>query len=594
MNPRHKNPSRQDRAAHAPYNFVPLPEKIVLAEPVLPQDQYHRDRLTGYIDCTLTTESPLYTRTALNPEFFCQWTENARKVMESSQTREEYAHFFHVDDAQRPVIPGSSLRGMVRSLVEIAGYGKMQWVTNEPLVFRAVGDTTGVGEYYRQRLLRDDGKRHYTPLMKAGYLEQQKGSWVIRPAKLINGTTFARIHKDKIPRDLPQWHGCKNARHIWVKLGQHGYQKVRGGFIHLRYTPVLEAAGAAADGLPEAVLVYSGEMSSKRREAVIFPPDPNASLIEINDDLLRVYREQISQEQKQLLGEQGALNPHQAVFYLETNGVLVFFGHAMMFRLPYKRSPFNLVPEYLHHPDIDLAEAIFGYVPEGNHEEGRAGRVFFTDARFESARDGVWFSGKPITPAILSSPKPTTFQHYLVQDKDRGHNPDDKRQLAHYTTPPEETIIRGHKLYWHRGPVELKNVQEGKPVNDWSNDTQHTQIKPVKAGVVFRFRIHFENLSKVELGALLWVLTPPGEAGKQYRHKLGMGKPLGMGSVKITPSLHLSDRLSRYSRLFDGDTWHRAERDEQDMRPFITAFEGYVLNGMDQGARAGVKSLKDP
>ena len=589
MNPKHKNPSRLERTAHAPYNFVPLPEKIVLAEPLPTQDQYYADRNTGYIECTLATESPLYTRAALNPQFFREWVDKSREMMKNAQVREQYAQCFHVDDAQRPVIPASSLRGMVRLLVEIIGYGKVHWVTKAPLVFRAVGDTTGLGEYYRQRLLRDDDKKRYTPLMKAGYLEQQKGHWFIRPAKTINGVTFARIHKDKIPSKLPIWYGCKNAWRIWVKVGQYDYQKVRGGFIHLRYVPVLQAADSTANGFQEAVLARSGAISSKRREAVIFPPDSQAPLLEISDELIGSYQEQISPEQKKLLGEHGALNPYQPIFYLVENGVLIFFGHLMMFRLPYGRTPFELVPSTLRsESSVDLAEAIFGHVPEGNRKTGQAGRVFFTDAQFESDRDGVWLSEKPITPAILGSPKPTTFQHYLTQQ-----NPDDKRQLDHYASPPPHTtVIRGHKLYWHRGAVEQGDVEEKNSV-DWSTNTQHTQIKPVKAGVTFRFKIQFENLSNVELGALLWAMTLPGETDKQYRHKLGMGKPLGMGSAKITPTLYLSNRRSRYTRLFEGETWHKADGRENNTQQFMNAFENYVLAGMDQGERGQKKSLKD-
>jgi CRISPR-associated protein (TIGR03986 family) len=160
----------------------------------------------------------------------------------------------------------------------------------------------------------------------------------------------------------------------------------------------------------------------------------------------------------------------------------------------------------------------------------------------------------------------------------------------HDSPPPHQTVIRGHKLYWHRGSGH-EDIREKDSV-DWATDSQHTQIKPVKAGVSFRSQIHFENLSKVELGALLWILAPPGETGKQYRHKLGMGKPLGMGAVKITPTLHLGDRQDRYSRLFEGDTWHRAEKIEPHIQLFIQAFEEYVLTRMDKSERVEAKSLK--
>jgi hypothetical protein len=62
MNPKHIDKVPADRRAIAPYNFVELPEKVVDAESLPDGDRYHSDRHTGKIECTLTTESPLYTR----------------------------------------------------------------------------------------------------------------------------------------------------------------------------------------------------------------------------------------------------------------------------------------------------------------------------------------------------------------------------------------------------------------------------------------------------------------------------------------------------------------------------------------------------
>lgn len=574
MNPKHKNPSRLEPTAHAPYNFVPLPEKIVLAEPLLSQDQYYADRNTGYIECTLTTESPLYTRAALNPQFFREWADKSREMMKNAQAREQYAQCFHVDDAQQPVIPASSLRGMVRSLVEIAGYGKVQWVTKAPLVFRAVADTTSLGQVYRSRM---------KPLaVRAGFLQSRGYDWQIQPALPIGGQAFARIKHRDIPKaKLMSWAGCKNAWKVHVQTTRLG----KAGMLPL----VSSVSPQPASHMQQAVLVKTGPMQGKSKDFIFGLPDEQASSVAVSDEVLRAYREQVTEDQKSLVGGKGLLQDMQPVFYLIENGNLAFFGHTMMFRLPYGHTPFDLVPSTLRsESNIDLAEAVFGYVSEGNRETVQAGRVFFTDAQFESDRDGVWLSEEPIAPAILGSPKPTTFQHYLTQQ-----GPDDKRQLDHYASPPPHTtVIRGHKLYWHRGAVERGDIEEKNSV-DWSTDTQHTQIKPVKAGVTFRFTIHFENLSNVELGALLWAMTLPGETDKQYRHKLGMGKPLGMGSVKIMPVLYLSDRQSRYTRLFEGEAWHKADRRENNTQPFLNAFENYVLAGMDQGERGQKKSLKD-
>jgi len=72
-----------------------------------------------------------------------------------------------------------------------------------------------------------------------------------------------------------------------------------------------------------------------------------------------------------------------------------------------------------------------------------------------------------------------------------------------------------------------------------------------------------------------------------------MGKPLGMGAVKITPTLHLSSRQERYGRLFSGSDWHKGEREEPDAQRFILEFERFVLDRMDRQERGQTQALKD-
>ena len=93
--------------------------------------------------------------------------------------------------------------------------------------------------------------------------------------------------------------------------------------------------------------------------------------------------------------------------------------------------------------------------------------------------------------------------------------------------------------------------------------TQHTVIYPVKKGTIFMGQIRLENLSDLELGALLSALQL--HSGK--RHQLGMGKPLGMGSVKINATLNLTKRTgehNRYASLFGKDgKFHLGTRSDE-------------------------------
>ena len=51
----------------------------------------------------------------------------------------------------------------------------------------------------------------------------------------------------------------------------------------------------------------------------------------------------------------------------------------------------------------------------------------------------------------------------------------------------------------------------------------------IKPGTTFTASLYVQNLQPAEVGALLWLLTRPDD---QY-FRLGYGKPLGFGSVKI-------------------------------------------------------------
>ena len=348
-------------------------------------------------------------------------------------------------------------------------------------------------------------------------------------------------------------------------------------------------------------------MNNKHWHCAIYKPDKTAGLIPISEEHKNIYEE----DRDLTRGDDRATRPitedGTPVFYIVDNtGELIFFGSTKFFRVPYQKSPYNLLPPehryvalYNVKRDqtvefIDFAEAMFGFIREdddfaypdaapvekpkqGDKQRAYAGRVTVSDA-VSNKEVSFYANGKEITPKILSSPKPTSFQKYLEQ------NTDNPRRMQHYDST--DATLRGHKLYWHQGgdPDFVEPKPDDKP-------NVHTKMKPIARGNRFQFRIHFNALSATELGALLWVLTPPGEQNKTYAHKIGMGKALGLGSVKLTPSLHLIDRdggiseggIGRYHRLFTQDKagnvrWHEAKDDYTDLIHGVAAdFEQYML-----------------
>ena len=590
--PKHQNPS-QKRTASAPYNFVPLPEVVVTAvksaEDLPDHDRYDPDRYTGYFEVTLTTMSPVYVRCPLTRQEFDLDEQNKDRNGRPIDTQTRYTDrikntpdFFYTRDRNQPVIPGSSLRGMLRSVLEIVSYGKVPWITEKNLFFRTLDDTA-IGRYYRSRM---------TGKVETGFLKRKADGYVIKVCRMARvqrtllSNRLGDLYEGHGPNKTPRWNGQpRQWISVWVRLSNNGK------FVK----EICYNQPAERNGWQKGILVITGDVPGKKKEFVFLLPDPNAEEIPVPEKLIERFHDddQITQWQERAFPKDkpepncrdrnGMLRrnppePGDPVFFLRENGQLTFFGRAQMFRLPYTKRPIDLVPPELRRPeDIDYAEALFGFVrtreeledmkqrgvvseipPQGDKRRAYAGRVFVTDAVLEEGQTDFWLSSNPITPKILATPKPTAFQHYLTQQE-----PDDKNKLDHYDSPPpHDTVIRGHKRYWHQGlstnqglTLDQIRCQIMETSRILPNSTQHTQFRPIKPGVRFKFRIYFENLSERELGALCWTLHPLGDPRKTYCHHLGMGKPLGMGAVKLEATLYLTDRQTRYSSLFDGDNW---------------------------------------
>lgn len=657
MNQRHLKQVPDDRKAIAPYNFIELPNKIVPAQvesngKLRDNNRYYSDRHTGKIICTLKTESPLYIRCGLNPVDFATFSDLSNEDLTPEQRKKKAEFFLHPSNLN-PVLPGSSLRGMLRTLVEIISFSKIAKVSDQQkFFFRAVAAESDdpLSQIYKNKLKN----------VKAGYLVETKEGWFIRPvSQTVNGKalTFVWVQEDRGKKREPGEQDIKTiANHFnprFVTFNQTGYvpqyQEVSFETTYTKNGRIF-AKNISADREQfkyKGVLVTSGNM--KHEDNTVASPRKNHCIVlqvenknftqkitgdlSIDSSAIKNYRAALTDYQKQLPFDEkmGILKAGRPVFYCEPqNGqpIVTLFGHSPNFRIPYSpnndgqaASVVDFIPKEVGESDqIDLADAIFGFVrgkkdktardatenSKDNREQSRAGRIFVSDAQYkpdEDAKsktdeDGIWLTDDTITPKILASPKPTTFQHYLVQPENTKGV---KSELKHYGKPITKTVIRGHKLYWHKGNVSQDRIQaDATEAEIEEKRSQYTEIKPIKAGVSFEFTIHFENLTNVELGALLWILTLAGDdteklkminidGKKKYRLSLGMGKPLGMGAVAIEKyELFLDERYKkepeqRYTKLFDGDNWLTGDNRKatyKRQKHCIEKFEGYIVNNI--------------
>ncbi|MCO1575115.1 TIGR03986 family CRISPR-associated RAMP protein [Crossiella sp. SN42] len=150
------------------------------------------------------------------------------------------------------------------------------------------------------------------------------------------------------------------------------------------------------------------------------------------------------------------------------------------------------------------------------------------------------FPGGGIPLDILASPKPSQGRFYVGKNTNDLPAPLEPgtRKDKFFT---EDNLLRGRKVYPHQEKTpdywnpDDKGQEFRRPKN--KPDSQNRTITSwVKRGVTFECTLHVRNLTDVELGALLLLLTPEqyGKDGKDGLHRMGGGKPLGFGSVKLT------------------------------------------------------------
>jgi CRISPR-associated protein (TIGR03986 family) len=569
MMARHINPNDPARTATAPYNFVPLPNKIFSVEegievngkkvqPWKMHDQFVPGTQSGWIDLKITSLTPLFIRDAV-VQTDGEWDRRDTRLRPEP----------YVNKDGTPVIPGSSLRGMIRNMVEVLSFSKILSVTDEKPFFRSVSNDR-IGKVYRKKVIHGQDKP------AGGYITKVGNRWSITPVAEVLQVHHNLLSGCGIPNQEqtdqnyhPSW--FYQHKPCWVKRSTVKSDKID----HICFTERV--------GWEKARLVLTGFVINKKHEFV-FIGEETEKQIDVPESIWRRFHDssQLTQWQEKAFPknsppaggrkENGYLRDGEPVFFLvkdaeknaENPEGLVFFGRAQMFRFPYDLSPWALIPEELKNSGLDIAEVLFGMVGK----ETIKGRVFFDDAVAEGQKSD-WFEDI-IVPRILASPKVTCFQHYLTQDGTKS-----SEELTTYLVG-DKTTVRGHKHYWHRWDDnnQLDKVKETAQYNKLLNelqlpnphDSQHTLIRPVKNQVEFRGRIRFHNLSVIELGALLAALKLP----EGYAHKLGMGKPLGLGSIHIETELFVVNREKRY------ESWENHGVNAQDSHVFLDAFEKQI------------------
>lgn len=216
----------------------------------------------------------------------------------------------------------------------------------------------------------------------------------------------------------------------------------------------------------------------------------------------------------------------------------------------------QISPELLpFHKDrclVTIAEQLFGFVEQrdgdvqDHHAPARAlaSRLRFSFGILQSDQEECF--EEEVLLKVLDSPKPPSPALYFKRRNGRG------AYIAKSELNPNSHAPQGRKFYLHR------RGDTGPPWKTLAPEDalkQKSWVNPLKPGLVFYFHIDFESLSQRELGLLCYAVRPTDN----FRHKIGMGKPLGLGKVRIDPvGVFYIDRRKRYTDnvLFEARRYH--------------------------------------
>ncbi len=503
------------------YNFSPL--RSVWSpgwHELVSQDVPLMDGLCAELDVSLTNHTPL--------------------LVGGSESTDPQRKGFHRHPDGIPAIPGSSLRGMVRNVMEILTHSRMQFIDDRALSLRDLNL-----QAYKARFQQPP---------EAGWLrfDAEAQQWVIHLVDL------GRI--DYADMSLTTFHG--QIYKAWKEASDDDKRKAVLKYRAIGRPPRvrLRPVDAGRDRIPAYEICGPGNLV--KTGYVVFTgqpggmdadPDPSAHR-KHNKHREFVFVDREEQQRVKVPGPvmQRFLQVHDqsddwrylssADSVLQRMGVPVFFhrepskrdttgavasmGLAMMYRIPGKRTLGEIAraQQNAEANGPDFVETLFGAIESGTSDKSsRRSRVSFGDLR--------WAGPGPLPqladarfqqPTLLGQPKPSFYPSYIVQSQQHG-----QVQKEYRTILSDNAELRG----WKRYPVRPLPMVTLNPANP-DNANVNVRLEPLAAGQQFNGRIRLHNVKPEELGAVLWCLSWGGNPG--LRHSLGMGKPFGFGQVALT------------------------------------------------------------
>ena len=577
-----------------PYNFIPLgkpahDKKLPWQKEEGGDDRERTGRLTGRIDYTLTTLTPLFIPNTSNDRVFSgsdadlEGSTEERPVYHKSFEFFSYTNFEGQRDLDKaagtpgyiPVIPGTEIRGAVRSAYEA--------LTDSCLSAIDLGAVLSkrTPEYFTPGILEwdSDGKGWilYCITNKTDYLyrENNRDDFSVKTFQNLRIQDGVEVTFEKEPVHAPNCgtraSGAKPLAYE-VKVRQPSAKIPRG-----RLSGYL-VKGEKGPDLPKPKYPKCNECPEKtkarchrengehcylaekhcahifvkpRRAYRLFDQDQVEIYAGQIDRILRIYRENGEKGHTQY-GEYSKTwrefmdfeSEHHRdaipVYFSEIDGGQFFFSPACVTREVYLKTLKDIIGNYAPCDKttkcVCPACSLFGMLQKGKRINSR---LRFSDLHIDpslSQDTAPEIFRQVVTLPELSTPRITSTEFYL--QKPTGENILNwtydyyiKINGANTYLTAYTPVISGRKFYWHSNSADkVVFSQQGKIEVNARNKT----VRPVADHVSFHGTVYFDGVSKKELQEIIAILNMSsfGEEDR-YAIKLGSAKPLGFGSAAL-------------------------------------------------------------
>lgn len=498
----------------SPFNFVPVSEKVYFPDwsEQISYDVPFSDGISGTIHLHITTHTPTFVR-------------NGHTKEDAEKKYPTYNSFSKI--ANRYFIPATSIKGEVRNILEILSFSKMD-IDRSSLFAQREWDNT---KLYTLKTNQSE--------VRCGWLRRKGNDYEIincgKPYRISHKRIDEFIGENVMENLFSERNGInlnekKEEKDPKTAIFKYELMKKKGiDLTNLSFEIDEEACNSyntrrvlvSDNGTIEGTIVLTGQpdrWAERNNPAITRPKGKYYEFVFANNEEV-INGKKAYDVSKETFDHYKFIYQDSAEWQrikvdIETKqGVPVFFrvednkikdfGMAFLYKLPYEKSPFKVLPNAHKIETPDLAQCIFGYTSKNKSLKGRVqfGHAFSNDAQ----------SDKDIT-LTLNTPKASYYPIYIQQEGRNGI-------VTRY-----ETYNDGKLSGWKRYHIRKKTWE--KAMNSEKLDTI---IHPVKKGSTFHGSISFHNLRPVELGALLSALTFHGTSG--CYHSIGQGKPYGFGKV---------------------------------------------------------------